>query len=224
MSGELVQIGSLRPNAKESTARLILTLTVAGLFSGIAIVGAYELTRPAILANQARALREAVFEVVPGAEALLGLAWRDGALRPAEDDAPAIYAGYGSDGAFLGYAIPGEGAGYQDVIQLIYGFDPARARVVGMRVLESRETPGLGDRIYKDESFVGAFRDLAVDPAIELVKDGATEPHQVDGITGATISSRAVVRIVDEAHGVWRERLFAPGDEPPYRPAGEEQR
>ena len=222
MSGQLVQIGSGGKRRQESTARLILTLTVAGLFSGIAIVGAYELTRPAILANQARALREAVFEVVPGAEQLLALVWRDGMLAPAETGSAAIYAGYDADGGFLGYAIPGEGAGYQDVIKLIFGFDPERGRVVGMRVLESRETPGLGDKIYKDQDFVGAFRDLAVEPAIELVKDGATEPYQVDGITGATISSRAVVNIIGEAHGLWRERLFAPGEEPPYEPAGGE--
>lgn len=222
MSGQLVQIGSRAKQARESTPRLILTLTLAGLLSGITIVGAYELTRPAILANQARALREAVFEVVPGAESLLGLAWRDGALQPAGAGPPALYAGYDADDRFLGYAIPGEGAGYQDTIGLIYGYDPARRRVIGMQVLESRETPGLGDRIFKDPVFVGAFRDLAVDPAIELVKEGASLPHQVDGITGATISSRAVVRIVNEANGVWLERLFEPGDEPPPEAAGGE--
>jgi H+/Na+-translocating ferredoxin:NAD+ oxidoreductase subunit G len=224
VSGQLVQIGSAGKAAAESTAKLVVTLTMAGLFSGIAIVGAYELTRPTILANQAKALREAVFEVVPGAEKLRGLAWRDGALLAA-DDASAIYAAYAADGRFLGYAIPAEGAGYQDTIRLIYGFDPARARIVGMRVLESRETPGLGDRIYKDPDFVGAFRDLAVEPEIELVKGGASAPNQVDGITGATISSRAVVRIVGDAHAEWRDRLFAPGDEPPYQAAaGEEAR
>ncbi len=222
MSGQLVQIGSRAKRAGDSTPRLILTLTVAGLLSGITIVGAYELTRPAILANQERALRAAVFEVVPGAEGLMGLAWRDGALGPAGDDAPAIYAGYASDGRFLGYAIPAEGPGYQDTIGLIYGFDPARRRVVGMRVLESRETPGLGDRIFKDADFVAAFRDLAVEPTIELVKQGASEAHQIDGITGATISSRAVVRIVNQANGEWLERLFEPGAEPGYEPTGGE--
>ncbi len=216
MSGQLVQLGG-RKNPPETTARLVTTLAVAGLLSGIAIVGAFEITRPAIEANRARALRLAVFEVVPGAERLQRLAWREGGLTPAVGEAqgePSIYGGYGADGTFLGYAIPGEAPGYQDLIQLLYGFDPKRRRVVGMQVLESRETPGLGDRIYKDADFVGAFRDLAIEPEIELVAGGASAPNQVDGITGATISSRAVVRIINQSNAEWLPRLPSPGGEP----------
>ncbi len=219
MSGQLVQLDGLKASrrAPDSTPRLILTLGVAGLLSGIAIVGAYEITRPMIEANQARALRQAVFEVVPGAERLQALVERDGALVPATAEERGIYAGYGAGGEFLGYAISGEAPGYQDIIKLLYGLDPARRRVVGMRILESRETPGLGDRIYKDQDFVGAFRDLAIEPEIELVKDGASAPHQVDGITGATISSQAVVRIINQANAEWLPRLPAPGEEPELR-------
>ncbi len=214
MNGDLVQITARKK--PDSTARLVVTLTVAGLLSGLAIVSAYELTRPVIAANQARALRAAVFEVVPGAERLQRLVWRDGALAPGEADGePSVYAGYAADGRFLGYAIPAEGSGYQDTIGLLYGFDPARRRVTGMEVLVSSETPGLGDKIYKDEAFVGAFRDLGIEPEIELVKEGATADNQVDGITGATISSRAVVRILNEANAEWLGRLFEPGREPP---------
>ena len=205
MSGQLVQLGG-RKKPPETTARLVTTLGIAGLLSGIAIVGAYEITKPMIEANRARALRRAVFEVVPGAERLQRLAWRDGELVPAAgaaDGEPSVYAGHGPGGEFLGYAIPGEAPGYQDLIKLLYGFDPARRRVVGMEVLESRETPGLGDRIYKDPDFVGAFRDLAIEPEIELVKEGASAPNQVDGITGATISSLAVVRIINQSNVEW---------------------
>lgn len=217
MNGDLVQITSHHKKMDDSTPRLVLTLTFAGLLSGLAIVSAYEATRPRIAANQAKALREAVFEVVPGAEGLQRLAWRDGELVPAAGNAggePSIYAGYGADGSFLGYAVPGAGAGYQDTIRLLFGFDPHEDRVVGMRVLESRETPGLGDKIYKDQDFVAAFRALAVAPEIELVKGGASADNQVDAITGATISSRAVVRIVNEAYAEWQSRLFEPGSEP----------
>ncbi|HLE85142.1 MAG TPA: hypothetical protein VJG13_12450, partial [Thermoanaerobaculia bacterium] len=62
------------------TPRLVLTLTVAGLLSGLTIVSAYRLTLPRIQANQAEALRRAVFEVLPGAERMERLVWRpDGA-------------------------------------------------------------------------------------------------------------------------------------------------
>jgi len=195
-------------------ARLVLALSLAGLVSGLAIVGAYRATLPAIRANQAAALRRAVFEVLPGAERMERLEWRDGALVTAEDGAaagaaPAVYAGYGAGGERVGYAVPAEGAGFQDTIRLLFGYRPERRRIVGLAILESRETPGLGDRIYKDPEFVAAFSDLAVEPQVELVKGGGEGPNQVDAITGATISSRAVVDIVNAAGGEWWERLAA---------------
>ena len=89
-------------------------------------------------------------------------------------------------------------------------------RIIGMEVLESRETPGLGDKIYKDADFVSDFTDLAIDPAIVCVKAGEkSAAHEVDAITGATISSKAVVRIINETHARWLEQLPPPGAEPP---------
>ena len=225
MNGELVQITSGKKKVPETTVRLVATLAVAGLLSGLAIVSAYELTRPMIAANKARAIRRGVFEVVPGAERLQRLAWRDEKLVPAEgpaDGEPSVYAGYKADATFLGYAIPGETKGYQDVVGILYGFDPTRRRVIGMYVVETSETPGLGDKIFKDQDFVDAFRDLAIEPEVELVKDGATQDNQVDAITGATVSSRAVVRIINEANAVWLGRLFEPGEVPPLPAGGEE--
>jgi electron transport complex protein RnfG len=197
-------------SGRAGEVRLVLTLAVAGLLSGLAIVGAYRLTLPAVQRHQAAALRRAVLEVLPGAERMEAWVWRGGVLVevPAAAKGEAVvYAGLGADGGLVGYAIPAEGAGFQDTIRLLYGFDPSRRRVVGMAVLESRETPGLGDRIYKDERFVAEFADLAVDPEIELVKGEGSAPQQVDAITGATISSRAVVRILNVANREWLPRL-----------------
>jgi electron transport complex protein RnfG len=82
-----------------------------------------------------------------------------------------------------------------------------------MAVLESRETPGLGDKIYKDADFVASFDGLAVDPEIRAVKKGKkAASNEIDAITGATISSKAVVRIMNEANARWLERLPASRD------------
>jgi electron transport complex protein RnfG len=84
-----------------------------------------------------------------------------------------------------------------------------------MEVLESRETPGLGDKIYKDAVFVGGFSALSVEPEIFAVKKGTkSRPNEIDTITGATISSKAVVRIINEAHAQWSAQLPTPGSEP----------
>jgi electron transport complex protein RnfG len=201
---------------RREAPRLVATLALAGLVSGLAIVGSYRLTLPTIRENQAAALRRAVLEVLPGAERLERLEWRDAGLVAAESEAadpdPAGDAGDDGGGELIGYAIPAAGAGYQDTISLIYGFDPATRRIVGMQVLESRETPGLGDKIYRDDAFVAQFRDLAVDPAVVLVKEEPTAANQVDAITGATISSRAVVGIIERANRQWLGRL--PGGAP----------
>lgn len=195
--------------------RLVATLGLAGLFSGLAIVVAYEVTLPRIRANRARALREAVLEVVPGAVAMRRLAWRDGELAPAQggggETEGSVFAAFDGAGRCLGFAIPAKGPGFQDTIALIYGLDPVRRRVLGMRVLESRETPGLGDRIYKDPEFVAQFEDLAIEPEIVARKKGAAKaPNEIDAITGATISSKAVVRILNAANRRWLERLPDP--------------
>lgn len=213
------------PVREPGPLQLVATLTLAGVISGVLLTSAYLLTLPTIEANRAAALRAAVFEVVPGTASMQKLVLRGGTFVLADGsegaDAVAIYATYDAAGKFLGYAIPGAGPGFADTISLIYGYDPVQQRVVGMRVLESRETPGLGDKIFKDPRFVAEFQDLAVSPTILVVKNGSgSKPNEVDGITGATISSKAVVRILNARNEATVARLPEPGQVPPA-PRGE---
>ena len=206
--------------AAPSSLRLVLTLAIAGLVSGIAIIGIYESTLPTITANKARELREAVFKVLPGVSQMQALVYREGELvvvGEPEKDEPVVYGGYDQQGEFVGYAMPGAGPGFQDTIALLYGYRPGKKIVVGMEILESRETPGLGDKIYKDAVWVGGFSALSVEPEIVAVKKGTkSQPNEIDAITGATISSKAVVRIINETHTAWGERLPPSGSEPEF--------
>lgn len=193
--------------SEPSSTRLITTLSLAGLFSGLILVGVYELTLPRIEANQARELREAVFKVLPGTESFQPMGFIDGMLAEAgEDEVDVVYAGFDENDELLGYAIPAEGAGFQDTIKLIYGFKPEQRIIVGMEVLESRETPGLGDKIYKDAAFRENFLELAVDPEIVPVAD-KTAANEIDTITGATISSKAVANILNATNERWLPHL-----------------
>lgn len=209
------------------SARLILTLAVAAALSGFALAGAYQITKPMIDANKARMLREGVFKVVPGSSRLAMLAVRDGALVTVPEAAPGeqiVYAAYDDAGDFLGYGLVGSGAGFQDTIRVLYGYDPAERNVIGMHILESRETPGLGDKIFKDEAFIRNFDALSIEPEIVLVKDDPSGANEVDAITGATISSRAVVKIINAANEQWLPLLPEPGAEPPApEPTGEDE-
>jgi electron transport complex protein RnfG len=214
---------ALKQAAAPSSLRLVLTLAIAGLVSGVAIIGIYESTLPTITANKARELREAVFKVLPGVSQMQALVYRDGsiiAVAQPEKDEPVVYGGYDEQGDFVGYAMPGAGPGFQDTIAILYGYVPHEKQVVGMEVLESRETPGLGDKIYKDAEFVAEFSALSVEPEIVAVKKGTgTQPNEVDAITGATISSKAIVRIINETHTAWSGQLPVPGSEPPFADA-----
>jgi electron transport complex protein RnfG len=209
------------PAPEAGPLRMLGTLGTAGFCSGLALVGIFLATAPRIERNRAEALEAAIYRVLPGAQTRKAFVVREGTLTPFEmpgnalPQEEAVYAGYDAEGTPIGFAIPAEGPGFQDIIKLIYGYDPSRRRVVGMEVLESKETPGLGDKIIKDLEFVGNFRDLAVDPQLVAVKKGRTHENEVDAISGATISSNAVVRIINESNARWLERLPEPASAPP---------
>lgn len=190
---------------------MMATLGVAGLCSGLALAGIFLLTLPLIERNRAEALERAIYKVLPGASSRVAYVVRDGSLTPFEEAGipkeEAVFAGYDEKGKPLGFAIPAQGAGFQDTIKLLYGYDPKRRRVVGMEVLESKETPGLGDKIFKDQKFGAQFSDLAVDPELVVTKKGATQPFELDAISGATISSKAVARIINQANARWLGEL-----------------
>ena len=209
-----------------SSVRLAGTLGVAGLVSGLILVLIFLGTESRIQKNRAEALRRAVFRVVPGAKTIEPYALKDDTLVPFEGapgvptEEELVYRGIAEDGTPLGFAIPAEGAGFQDTIKILYGFDPSRRAVIGMAVLESRETPGLGDKIDFDPAFQANFEELKVEPQIELVKKGEkTQPNQVDAITGATISSRAVVTILGQSTKRWMPKLesLSSGEQPTAR-------
>jgi len=201
--------------AKEpGSFRLVATLTLTGLMSGLILVGVYLVTQPRILRNQAEALYAAIYHVLPGTQEIRTFVVREGRLVTYESpdgklpDEQAVYAGHREDGSLVGYAVPAEGAGFQDTIKLIYGYDPSRRVIVGMQVLDSRETPGLGDKIITDDEFLANFEALAIEPSVVAVKKGKkVNPNEVDSITGATISSEAVVKILNESSHQWAPML-----------------
>ncbi len=199
-----------------TSATLIGTLTLAGLLSGLVLVGVFQSTKPLIAANRAAAMEAAVTRVVPGAVKAASYERVDGKVRAsqvavgASSDKPMAYAGLDKAGKVVGYAIPAEGPGFMDTIRVLYGYVPGAGTIVGMEVLDSRETPGLGDKIYKDADFVANFKKLDSKPEIVGKKKGTkSKPNEIDFITGATISSKAIVKILNGSAAQWAEPLAA---------------
>ncbi len=198
-------------NQEPGSRKLIVSMAVAGFISGFIIIAIYLLTFDTIKENKARELREAVFEVLPGVERMQKLLFIDNKLAVIQADGMddnMLFAGYDQQGKFIGYAIQGKGPGFQDTIQLLYGYLPSKQIMTSMKVLDSRETPGLGDKIYKDKHFVNEFKNHLMKHPIKAVKKGKkTKDYEIDAITGATISSKAVVRIMNQAFATWKPKI-----------------
>ena len=204
-----------KPAQKEvSTFRLVGTLAVAGALAGLLIVLVNLHTKPIIDKYKAEQLQIAVYEVLPGVERYdtyylvdnaLSLTLPDGAK---ESEFKRVYVGRDSNGETRGVAISRGESGFQDVIMVIFGFDPANGKLSGMKILDSKETPGLGDKIFKDMDFVDQFFAGPETPLLG-VKSGAGKgaANEIDMITGATISSKAVIDIINHALEEWRPIL-----------------
>ncbi len=213
-------VEAARP-AQTSAWHMYRAMVGVGVVCGLLIVGVFQLTRPIIERNKAEALRSAIFRVLPGAttsttfrlDESRGFAAVEGGSAGAQQ----VYAGYDDEQALVGLAVEAQGMGYQDVIRLIYGYSFADQAIIGVQVLDSKETPGLGDKIENDPDFLANFERLdvslredstALANAIVPVRHGdKAHPWEVDGITGATISSKAIANILDASAQHWVPRI-----------------
>ena len=178
----------------KETFRLIATLTVICVVAGTLLAWVNGMTYDPIQ----RALRE---------EKLAALR----SVLPAYDNEPdqdvvtvseewKFYVGR-KDGAFAGAAVEASTTkGYGGTIRIMVGLG-ADGKLRGIEVLEHKETPGLGAKIA-DDSFRGQFADRDIAGTTWAVKkDGG----DIDQITAATISSRAVTDAVKAGLKVYRE-------------------
>ncbi|MBT8468562.1 MAG: FMN-binding protein [Deltaproteobacteria bacterium] len=207
--------------APPSVWHMYRAMVGVGVFCGLLIVSVFQVTLPLIERNKAEALQKAIFHVLPNASTSTTYFFDgDGGFKPLEGEdvgAPLVYAGYDDAEQLVGLAVEAQGMGYQDVIALIYGYSFAEQAIIGIQVLESKETPGLGDKIETDPDFLENFKSLdvsvrgdgsALANSVVPVKHGEkTEPWEVDGITGATISSVAIANLLDRSAQYWVPRI-----------------
>ena len=95
-----------------------------------------------------------------------------------------------------GWVIKAGGQGYADKIELLIGVDPKVKTLTGLFILDQKETPGLGNKI----TFPGwrhQFINKKTDQPLVVVKGAPKADNTIDAVTGATISSRSVIRIVN---------------------------
>ena len=150
-----------------------------------------------IEAYKLQELKKAIVEVLPAYDS----------YKEVESDGMILYVAKDSSGSDpVGIAFEAIGNGFQGKISIMVGINPDFSEINGIKILEQIETPGLGTKIVVDPSnkadpywFPNQFKKLKTLPQIEVVKNiKPTKPTEIQAITGATISSKAVTKIINE--------------------------
>ena len=186
-----------------------------GALCGLLIVTVFNTTADRIRENQERFLAQAVAEVLPAAQSTVAVAvTEDGRLgKTAETFTLPVFLGYDADDALVGAVITAEGMGYQDNIRVLYAYSFELDAIVGFKVLDSKETPGLGDKVEIEPHFIANFEALdatltpdgdgLLHPIVTVKQGKKIEAWQLDGITGASITSEAIGQILNDSANAW---------------------
>jgi len=166
---------------------MVAVLTTVGLFSAIVLVGMFQYANPFIEENRRQVLEASILKVLPEARSYRVM-----------DEKQGIYQGLDATDRPVGYAFVSEGSGYQGKIRMMVGIGRDLTQLTGLEILEDLETPGLGAKI-NEKNFKDQFVGLEVLPRIEYVQNRKPDrPNAIQAITGATISSRSVVKALNK--------------------------
>lgn len=171
------------------------------LLSGLMLGYVYDLTKEPIRIQQEKAIQEACAQVFPNEEGLNFEAQKyvPGTVLTEEltvlgVEVGTVYRATTADGTLAGYVVESTSKqGYGGNIILYVGVT-TDATVSGVSILEISETPGLG--MKAEDELVPQFAQVNTD-AFTYTKTGSTMDSEIDAISGATITTKAVVNAVN---------------------------
>lgn len=195
------------------SVRMIRLMGVVSLACGLLIVVTDRVTREPIRRNQQAILQETLQQLLPGVQRQIIYGVKPGGelsiLDSAEGSGARFFAGFDGSGKLLGVVLEGTERGYADNIRAMYTYSPERQSIVDFKVVELKETPGLGDKIVTDPNFLRNFKNLdakldatsvkLANPIVAVKNGTKKNAWEVDAISGATISSRAVGRLLNKS-------------------------
>jgi len=122
-----------------------------------------------------------------------------------------IYKAIDANGNNIGFAYIATGSGFADKIELIIAVDANCGKFLGFQVLSSNETPGFGDKM-KTDSFRNQLKGAPAGQ-FSLIKIGKPETidNEIVAISGATVTSTAVVNIFNKSIVSIKELLSQKG-------------
>ena len=196
-----------------NSLRMVRMLMLVTSLCGGLIVAVWQLTQPAIAANKKVVLERSVRALIPNAEQIVEYDASSKGVTPGNGDpangAIRFYAAYDKEGKLDAIAAEGAARGYADTVRVLYGYRRACECIFGIRVTQMKETPGIGDKIITDPAFLKNFEnlDVSLSPdlksmfnAVKTVKHGSKQfGWEIDAIAGATITSKAVGRGINDS-------------------------
>lgn len=180
--------------------KLGLTLLIVAAIAGLFLGTAYVITKEPIAQQAIEANNNAMRQIIPSADSFKKLTVN---IPEAEVVKEVTEAYKGSD--IIGYAIKVKTKGYGGLIEMIVGISK-EGKVEGIKILSHSETPGLGANA-PNPKFSDQFKGKPITPVLEVMKTGAVKDNQIDAITGATITSKAVTGGVNEAVKFYTSQL-----------------
>ena len=128
----------------------------------------------------------------------------------AADYAPAnaegtVYKAFDAEGSLIGVVVTTQAGGYGGTIEVMTGIR-ADGSVSGVNILSMEETPGLGAK-GKEDSFLKQYKGFD-SSNLAVSKDGG----EINALSGATITSRAITKAVNEAIDISKKYLGAVSD------------
>jgi len=171
----------------KSILNMAFRLTLICAIAAFALANVAEVTRGPIAESEAQAQREAVEAVLPSFARLA-----IDTLKTETGD-PSLYFSGVSDEGPTGTAFKStSGLGYSGEIEIMMGVSP-EGKISGVRILRHAETPGLGANYAAPEMLDGFYKDRLISDNWKLKKDGG----EVDAVTGATVTGRAIADAIE---------------------------
>ncbi|MDI6712215.1 MAG: RnfABCDGE type electron transport complex subunit G [Anaerosomatales bacterium] len=177
-----------------SSARLVISVAVTCVVAAGGLAATYSVTAPRIAAQERDAEQRALKRVLPEAarfEALDEKSVAEAAASVTAGEVEAVWKAVDASGSDAGWCIKTSARGYGGPVRMVIGLD-RNGKVSGLTILAMNETPGLGTRVESEPWFMRQFLDLP--PGY-----GERDVKQMDAISGATRSSKAVKNCVTAA-------------------------
>ncbi len=181
---------------------MVVVLVVCAALSATMLGWIYNSTRPIVQVNQEKKLKRMVLDAfgIPYTEENLLDTFAQN-VEVVQGASGTYYRAFETSGGakdYKGLAVELAGPGFWAPIRVILALEQDMRTVRGFKVVEQAETPGLGGRIV-EPWFQEQFKGKSVRPALRIAHGvKATGPNEVDAITGATETSKALDRIINK--------------------------